>query len=111
MWRRALAARDLWEGDLTAVDVDGQPLLLVRLPGGEVRAYEGRCPHLGATLADGEFDGRTLSCSAHGWQFDLQTGHGVNPAGCALDRFEVSVQDDDILVLVAEEHDHDDIEV
>jgi toluene monooxygenase system ferredoxin subunit len=105
MWRRALSAGDLWEGDLTAVEVDGRPLLVVRLPGGEVRAYQGRCPHLGATLADGDFDGRTLSCSAHGWQFDLGTGLGVNPAGCALDRFPVAVREEAIFIFVEEEHD------
>jgi toluene monooxygenase system ferredoxin subunit len=102
MWHRALAAGDLWEGDLTAVEVRGCPLLLVRLPGGEVRAYQGRCPHLGATLGDGDFDGRTLSCAAHGWQFDLATGRGVNPAGCTLARFPVSIEDEQILVELEE---------
>jgi toluene monooxygenase system ferredoxin subunit len=101
-WRSALAANELWEGDVTPVEVAGRQLMLVRLPGGEIRAYQGRCPHQGAALADGAgaFDGRTLTCAAHGWQFDLATGRGVNPAGCALDRFAVTVRDDQIFIFV-----------
>jgi UDP-MurNAc hydroxylase len=34
-----------------------------------------RCPHLQADLSRfGKTDGRTLTCTMHGWQFDLATG-------------------------------------
>jgi UDP-MurNAc hydroxylase len=33
------------------------------------------CPHLGGDLARfGEVEGTTLTCSLHGWQFDVDTG-------------------------------------
>jgi toluene monooxygenase system ferredoxin subunit len=89
-WRRTIPAGDLWEGALADVDVRGRQVMLVRLPGGELRAYEGHCPHQGVALAQGEFDGRFLVCSAHAWRFDLATGLGVNPAGCTLRRYPVS---------------------
>jgi UDP-MurNAc hydroxylase len=35
-----------------------------------------RCPHLRADLGRfGQTDGTTLTCTQHGWQFDLPTGH------------------------------------
>jgi toluene monooxygenase system ferredoxin subunit len=98
VWHRALPAEDLWEGDIAEVAVRGRPLMLVRLHGGEVRAYQGRCPHQGVSLAGGEFDGRFLSCSAHAWRFDLATGRGVNPASCTLVAFPVAIRDDQIFV-------------
>ena len=41
-----------------------------------------RCPHKGADLGRfGEVDGCVLTCSMHGWQFDLETGACLNHAG------------------------------
>jgi toluene monooxygenase system ferredoxin subunit len=97
-FRAAFRADELWEGDLTQVELGGHKLLLVRLYGGELRAYQGRCPHQGAALAEGDFDGRYLRCAAHAWQFDLLTGQGVNPASCTLQSFPV--QERDALIFV-----------
>jgi toluene monooxygenase system ferredoxin subunit len=101
-WHKAMSAEALWEGDVAEVEVGGRPLMLVRLAGGEVRAYQARCPHQGASLASGDFDGRYLSCSAHAWRFDLATGLGVNPASCSLAQFAVSIRDQTIFVHLEE---------
>jgi UDP-MurNAc hydroxylase len=35
-----------------------------------------RCPHLRGDLSRfGEISGTTLTCTVHGWQFDLETGN------------------------------------
>ncbi len=98
MWHQAISLDALWEGELATVDVGGRKLMLVRLLGGEVRAYDARCPHQGASLAAGDFDGRVLRCSAHAWEFDLATGRGINPAGVVLGCFPVAIRDDHIFV-------------
>jgi toluene monooxygenase system ferredoxin subunit len=100
MWRRTIPADDLWEGALADVEVSGRRVMLVRLPGGDLRAYQGHCPHQGVALSAGEFDGRFLSCSAHAWRFDLATGCGVNPSSCVLKRFAVSERRQRIFVAV-----------
>ena len=56
-----------------AVSAGGIDLVLLRV-GGELRAYEGRCPHQGALLGEGELEGSTLVCRNHRWRFDVQTG-------------------------------------
>jgi UDP-MurNAc hydroxylase len=44
-----------------------------------------RCPHLGGDLARfGDRNGRVLTCTLHGWQFDLETGRCLNAAGESL---------------------------
>jgi toluene monooxygenase system ferredoxin subunit len=42
-WRETISIEDLWEGDMTAVVVDGEAVLLVNIDG-TVRAYSNRCP-------------------------------------------------------------------
>ncbi len=44
-----------------------------------------RCPHRNADLAVfGEIDGCTLTCTLHGWRFDLETGRCLTAAGHPL---------------------------
>jgi cytochrome P450/nitrite reductase/ring-hydroxylating ferredoxin subunit len=53
---------------------DGQfDLVAVRAARG-LKVYEGRCPHQGALLGEGELDGATLVCRNHRWRFDVETG-------------------------------------
>ena len=72
--------------------------LLVCNIGGEVFAYEDRCPHLANPLSKGSLDAHVLTCAAHEWTFDARTGNGVNPAAACLRRFPVRLDGDTILV-------------
>ncbi|HEY4012202.1 MAG TPA: Rieske 2Fe-2S domain-containing protein [Polyangiaceae bacterium] len=82
-----------WEGEMVAVRVEGADVLLVRLEGGEVRAYDNRCPHAGSPLSEGRLYAATLTCATHLWEFDARTGDGINPRGCKLRRHPVHVVD------------------
>lgn len=89
---------DLWEGDLAEVEVDGEAVLLVHLEGGEIRAFQGVCPHQEQSLGDGDLDGHVLTCPGHRWEFDARCGKGINPEGCELFSYPVSVRDERILI-------------
>jgi toluene monooxygenase system ferredoxin subunit len=65
-------------------------ILLVRL-GGQFPAYDGRCPHQGAALVEGELSGAVLTCHAHHWQFDAVTGAGINPRKSCLKRLHLEI--------------------
>ena len=92
-----MRAEDLWGGEMVGVQIDGQPVLLVNL-NGEVHAYEDRCLHRAMPLSRGKLSGTVLVCGAHRWEYDLCTGHGINPAGIALRSFAVQIADGAILV-------------
>ncbi|MDB4981645.1 MAG: Toluene-4-monooxygenase, subunit TmoC [Myxococcales bacterium] len=94
---RAGAVADLWVGEMRSVVVGGTAVLLVRLGDG-VRAYEDRCAHKGVALSAGTLAGTLLTCATHGWQYDVATGRGVNPASAALRAFAVRLEGDDVLV-------------
>jgi toluene monooxygenase system ferredoxin subunit len=102
-WISVATLDDLWEGDLTDVQVGDELVLLVHLNGGDIRAYQGYCPHQRTPLADGKVDGHILTCAAHLWQFNLRTGEGVNPKGCQLHRYQTKVQDATIFVGIVRE--------
>ena len=69
-----VAHLDELEGDGPhAVSAPGMDLVLVRTPAG-MRAFDGRCPHQGALLGEGEIDGAELVCRNHRWRFSIETG-------------------------------------
>ncbi len=44
---------------------------------GEIRVFEGRCPHQGTLLSEGDIFQGTLICRSHQWQFDCLSGQGT----------------------------------
>ena len=95
-WQKALELDELWEGDMTGVEVAGTKVLLVNIDG-EVRAYENRCAHQESALDEGDFDGEKITCARHLWEFDAASGAGVNPTDCQLKTFPCRVSDDDVI--------------
>ncbi len=50
---------------------------------------------------DGLLEGKTLTCTYHGAQFNVETGKALClPAVDGVETFEVKVEDDDIYVLI-----------
>ena len=92
-WRDTINLDALWEGDMIAVTVDGEAVLLVNLDG-TVLAYSNRCPHQASALDEGDLDGETLTCAKHLWEFNAVTGCGINPDNVQLKSFGCRVGDD-----------------
>ncbi len=92
---------DIWEGEMEPFTVDGHDIILVCAEGGEIKAFQGICPHQDIALAEGKFDGKKLICRAHLWQFDASSGKGINPDDCALAEYPIKVDGDDIYVETA----------
>lgn len=99
-WTPVATVDELWEGEVGEFYAGDQSILLAHLRGGDIRAYDGNCPHAGFPLADGEVTDDVLTCSAHSWEFDLTTGAGVNPPGCRLRSYPVRRDGDQITVLL-----------
>lgn len=95
---KVCTVEDLWEGEMESFQVNGKEVLLVCNDGGEIRAFQGMCPHQDIALVDGKFDGKKIICKAHLWQFDSGTGKGINPANCALAEYPVQIDGDDVLI-------------
>ena len=68
---------DLWEGEMESFEVDGVEILVVWPTDGEIVAFQAVCPHQDIPLVEGKFDGKSLICRAHLWQFVLTSGHSI----------------------------------
>lgn len=70
---------------------DGTQVLVLNC-GGEVFAYQARCPHQEVALCEGLFDGHVVTCHQHLWQWDARTGEPLGPAEVPLQKFEVRIE-------------------
>lgn len=76
---------------------DGIDVVVVR-NGDDVGVYQGRCPHRGAMLADGNVIGDDLVCGVHGYDFRLDTGVSTYDPGESIHRFRATVIGDGIAI-------------
>lgn len=79
-WMRTVPSSAVRGSAFVPVDVGGRPLLLARVRGGRVVAFEPTCPHQGQPLTQGEVLGDCLVCPHHRYAYDARTGANVFPA-------------------------------
>ena len=97
-WTTVATADDVAEGDLTHVDLRGEPVVIARR-GGELFAFEGYCTHEECPLWEGEFVDHQIECYCHGSYFDIRSGEAlVGPAVASLETYPVREQDGEIQV-------------
>ena len=94
-------------GDIPAqgalhVDLDGEPIAVVRAEGG-VYAIRDVCSHADVRLSEGEVIDCTIECWLHGSAFDLRTGQPLSlPAITPVPTYPVEIagDGDDARVLI-----------
>lgn len=82
---------------MVGLELDGNSILLVNLDD-HIYAYADSCPHQKSRLSEGTLIGKMLRCARHHWEFDVCTGHGINPDNSCLKAFPVSIESRDILL-------------
>ncbi len=65
---------------------------------GALHAIEDACKHMKAPLSTGRLEGTTLTCSWHGWKYDVITGACFDRAWGCVRTFAVKVENGEILV-------------
>lgn len=91
-WQPLCDLDDVWEGEAHLFHTpDGVPVLVVNT--GELRAFQGTCPHQGTPLDSADLDDGLIICSAHLWEFDAGTGAGVNPTSACLASYPIEVRE------------------
>jgi nitrite reductase/ring-hydroxylating ferredoxin subunit len=111
---------DLEIGKIVPAEIGRAPIILSKLPSGEIRAVAGRCPHQGAELKHGCITGRTesglvnhlefggfgetLRCPWHGFEFSLVDGKpvvaGTTHQPMKLRFFDVQIEGTNVVVTV-----------
>jgi toluene monooxygenase system ferredoxin subunit len=62
--------------------------------GGEFFGFQASCPHQDVPLCEGLFDGATLTCHMHLWQWDVRTGAPLGLAEAPLQRYPLAREGD-----------------
>ncbi len=79
-WEKVCSVDSLAENALQPMEIRGVPVLVVN--GQDRRLVIPRsCPHMANALAEGVFDGHTLTCTKHLWQWSID--EGGEPMGLA----------------------------
>ena len=73
-FKRVLDVDELSVGTATGVEVDGEPVCLVRLDAETVKAIHNVCSHEEYELSEGWVEGNSIECALHGSTFNLDTG-------------------------------------
>jgi len=89
------------ENTLKECQAEGGLKLVVANAGGEFFGVQAICPHQEVPLCEGMFDGATLTCHMHLWQWDVRTGAPMGIAEAPLERFPL-VREGDALYLGGE---------
>ena len=82
---------DLVEGKGKAYEVKGR-LIAFFLRNGQVHAIDDACPHMGASLADGNLCGDLVSCQWHGWRFNITNGVWADAPKIKIGSYPVKVE-------------------
>lgn len=97
-WCTAARSDELETDQMKLLHVDGKRIVLARTDEGWA-AFDDRCTHRGASLADGALICSTVQCPWHGSQFDVRTGEvRAGPAEQGIARYEVRERDGSVQV-------------
>ena len=87
-------AADVPDNGLREVEVEGGLKLVVANAGGEYFGFQASCPHQEVPLCEGVFDGATLTCHMHLWQWDVRTGAPLGLAELPLQKYPLTLDGD-----------------
>ncbi|MGA3112110.1 MAG: Rieske (2Fe-2S) protein [Candidatus Bathyarchaeia archaeon] len=93
----ALDERELKDGTMKLVSVEGTPILLIK-QFSQIFAIDNRCPHQGCGFSGGTLEGLIIICPCHDWRFDLRSGAYEEEPAMKLTKFEWKIKDGKIWV-------------
>ena len=89
---------DFSQKKVLTVRLMGKPVSVFQRNDGTFYSREMSCKHQGADLSMSPVSGGKVTCSRHGWQYDLATGRCVNRDSPPLREHAVEVEGDAVFV-------------
>jgi nitrite reductase (NADH) small subunit/3-phenylpropionate/trans-cinnamate dioxygenase ferredoxin subunit len=86
---------ELPEGGSKAIEVGGKLIAVFRVDG-QYYAIDEVCPHMGASLSEGEVQNLVVTCPWHGWRFRLADGAWADNPRIKIGCYPVRVVGDEI---------------
>ena len=89
-WHRLGDAASFKEGKMARMETAGRSVLVYRTDG-ELKVYDGHCPHQRTPIPLEALDGRQLKCPKHNWTFDIASGACTAIGDRPLKRYQSKV--------------------
>ena len=96
-WVSVLRVGELEVNGARVVEAGGQRSALFNAAG-TYRAISNTCLHQGGFLGEGALEGDVVTCSRHGWQFDVTSGQHCLNANLQHTSFAIKVEGDAVFV-------------
>ncbi len=97
-FEKAARVSDLSPGQGKLVEFKGKKIALFNIDG-KFFAIDDLCKHAGASLSQGQVEGKVVRCPKHGAQFDIFTGKALtSPASDDVRCYKVMVTADEIFI-------------
>ena len=88
---------DIPLGGSKLVMVKDTPIALFNL-NGKIYAWDNRCPHRGASLADGNISDSVIQCKFHLWEFDVESACAIANPDLKVKTFAVYVENGEVFI-------------
>jgi Rieske Fe-S protein len=88
---------EIEKGSGTIVRFGNKPVILVRTPEGDFRAFSATCTHLDCTVQYRK-DLQVIWCACHNGRYDMNGRNIAGPPPRPLDEFRVAVKNDELFV-------------
>lgn len=80
--------------------IDGLPVVVANVDGA-LYAFSDLCRHQGGSLSGGVLRDGVVTCSWHGWAYNVRTGKAiVPPVGLRIPTYAVEIVGDAVLVVI-----------
>lgn len=94
---------DVQPGGLLECALESGMKVLIARNNGDYFACQAMCPHQEVALCEGLFDGSTLTCHQHLWQWDIRTGAPLGLAEAPLECYRTHIDGDAVYIFEAGE--------
>ncbi len=98
-WVSVIRSQSIEDGQFKIVNFDDINVLIWRL-GNEFYAYRNACAEGGRTLEDSVLDSPMLSCSCHGYAYDLRRGTCIERPDMKLEQVSLKLEDNKVRIAV-----------
>ncbi len=95
---RLTRVEDFGEKNPRSFRILGRHVGVFRETDGSFRAMEIGCRHQNADLTQGVIKDNIVTCTWHGWQYDLRTGECLRGSGSRLRHYACKVEDGHIWI-------------
>lgn len=96
-WQKLCELASIPDTGIQPVEVEGTPMLVIRGDKGFL-VIPPSCPHMANPLAEAFFDGCTLTCNKHLWQWSIPDGQPQGDAEKPLLAYESEARDGEVWI-------------